>query len=254
MPEITIHPYDPGPARARRAAALRIKRKARYFNRPDPSDTAATEAWSQTQIASGVKPREIVEWLWESGQRICALCREPVDIDLRHPHPAAAQHDHIIPRGLTRPAVLHTWGNVRVTHAVCNQSRGAGHEQSVEQYVAAKERGILAYKTGTPVQYLYEHMRISQRLGAGAEGAIEGLELLLRDSACPSWNDWPSREAVEEALARHRRARDWGIYVTESYEAQLEELRAEVAARERDFSEGSGSERPTGVHRVRGRP
>lgn len=55
--------------------------------------------------------------------RPCALCTEPIDYQLRYPHPQCWSLDHRV--------ALHQGGNefdplnAQASHLVCNQSRGA---------------------------------------------------------------------------------------------------------------------------------
>ncbi len=53
----------------------------------------------------------------------CALCHEPVDCELRWPHPMSPSLDHIIP--LSKDGTSHTYANVQLSHYSCNCRRGA---------------------------------------------------------------------------------------------------------------------------------
>lgn len=52
----------------------------------------------------------------------CALCRRPVNMNLRHPHPMAPTIDHIIPIKHDPPG-HHTWANTQLAHFRCNTSK-----------------------------------------------------------------------------------------------------------------------------------
>ena len=48
---------------------------------------------------------------------LCGLCGRAVPVDLRHPHPASASVDHVLPRVLGGKDVR---SNVQLVHLICN--------------------------------------------------------------------------------------------------------------------------------------
>ena len=54
----------------------------------------------------------------------CWLCNQPVDPELRHPHPFSATLDEIVP--VSRGGSQYARDNVRLAHLLCNQRRGDG--------------------------------------------------------------------------------------------------------------------------------
>ena len=55
----------------------------------------------------------------------CAVCKQPVDRTLKHPHPGAGEIDHVIP--VTHPDYAqlgHTRSNVTLVHSRCNKHKG----------------------------------------------------------------------------------------------------------------------------------
>lgn len=101
-------------------------------------------AWRAAPIPAGTFSWEVALWLWEAGQRRCPLCGQLIDFELtERQHPAKAEVDHIVPRVAGSP---HTWGNVRVTHSVCNRFRGGwltpGWDWLPQQYLRAFGRAM----------------------------------------------------------------------------------------------------------------
>lgn len=88
------------------------------LRRPQKDDVGEYEAWANTTVVKDV--RRAAEFLHATGDSICEICQEPIDISLRHPHPGSAEIDHIVPRAKGGP---NTWGNVRVAHRLCNGRR-----------------------------------------------------------------------------------------------------------------------------------
>lgn len=60
--------------------------------------------------------------IFERDNWICKICGEPVDKELKFPHPNSATLDHIFP--LSRGGG-HTRENTQLAHAVCNFKKGA---------------------------------------------------------------------------------------------------------------------------------
>jgi len=56
---------------------------------------------------------------------LCHLCDEPIDPELRAPHPGSLTLDHLVPLNprLGEPAGTHTVDNVKVAHWGCNSRR-----------------------------------------------------------------------------------------------------------------------------------
>ena len=53
---------------------------------------------------------------------LCGICRQPVDKNLKYPHPMSASLDHIIP--LSKGG-KHSKDNVQLAHFSCNSKKGA---------------------------------------------------------------------------------------------------------------------------------
>lgn len=56
--------------------------------------------------------------------RVCAICGEPIDPDLRAPHPRSFTVDHIVP--LSLGGAVADPANMRAAHRRCNMKRGTG--------------------------------------------------------------------------------------------------------------------------------
>lgn len=54
-------------------------------------------------------------------QTVCALCGQPVDKNLKYPHPLSATVDHIIP--LTKGGHPSDIENLQLAHFVCNRQK-----------------------------------------------------------------------------------------------------------------------------------
>lgn len=78
-------------------------------DRDDPAPAAGTNAHSWLKVM-----------LHGAGQTDCAICLTPLDIELRHPHPASVQLDHIVPRARGGEHVVR---NLHLAHKVCNGSK-----------------------------------------------------------------------------------------------------------------------------------
>lgn len=50
----------------------------------------------------------------------CGICTEPVNPDLRYPHPLSASLDHVVP--LSRGG-HHTYANTQTAHLACNMAK-----------------------------------------------------------------------------------------------------------------------------------
>jgi len=100
--------------------------------------------------------RAVAVRLWVIGTGTCAICETPIDILLRHPHPASAQVDHILPQ--SRGGGDH-WGNLRVTHRQCNMER---NDALTHELAPARAQELLAAAV-----YRHEHP------GAFLPGKIE---------------------------------------------------------------------------------
>lgn len=93
-----------------------VPRDRPAFARPSADDPVAIAAWQAKTIPKN--RRHVAEHLalWFGNE--CALCQQPVEMSMRHPHPGCANVDHIEPGGAD------IWVNVRLTHRSCNMQRG----------------------------------------------------------------------------------------------------------------------------------
>lgn len=60
-------------------------------------------------------------------ESVCWLCGQPIDPDLRAPHPWSFTIDHVRPVALGGPELARS--NVRAAHRRCNTRRGIGKRQ-----------------------------------------------------------------------------------------------------------------------------
>lgn len=79
-------------------------------------------AWSarrqrRMQIGEHIDRRAV--FIRDNGE--CHLCKQPVDFDLKWPHPMSRTLDHVIP---ISHGGQHTYENVRLAHMWCNTSKG----------------------------------------------------------------------------------------------------------------------------------
>ena len=56
----------------------------------------------------------------------CHICSQPIDMQLKYPHPLAWSADHKIPKSFLTPGDPRLWhaSNLQASHLRCNQSRG----------------------------------------------------------------------------------------------------------------------------------
>lgn len=64
-------------------------------------------------------------------QGICWLCGQPINDNLRSPHPMSRTVDHKTPVALG--GAHNDPANMRAAHRVCNQKRGTGRKQPTRQ-------------------------------------------------------------------------------------------------------------------------
>jgi hypothetical protein len=62
---------------------------------------------------------------------MCWRCGQPIDPDLRAPHPWSFSLDHVRPVALGGPELDRA--NARAAHRLCNQRRGTGRHQQQRQ-------------------------------------------------------------------------------------------------------------------------
>ena len=53
-------------------------------------------------------------------------CRQPIDMQLKYPHPLSWSADHIVPKSMLQPGDVRLWhiSNLQAMHLTHNQSRG----------------------------------------------------------------------------------------------------------------------------------
>lgn len=61
------------------------------------------------------------------GNHICHVCRHPIDLQIKWPHPLSWSYDHKTPRSQLAPDDPRHWdlSNGLEAHLRCNESRGA---------------------------------------------------------------------------------------------------------------------------------
>lgn len=105
--------------------------------------------------------RAVAIRLWQIGDGICRICNTDIDILLRHPHPASAQVDHVIPKSRGGGD---SWGNLRVTHRQCNMERNdlRRGELTPENALELLHRGL--HRHDHPLAYLPQEIETSRRV------------------------------------------------------------------------------------------
>lgn len=73
------------------------------------------------QVAATIGPVDL-DALWDEQGGLCALCGDPIDRELRAPHPMSKSVDHIVP--LSKGGT-HEQSNLQWTHLVENIQKGA---------------------------------------------------------------------------------------------------------------------------------
>lgn len=121
-------------ANANRASILRYRdlnrdRIAAQIRRYQLANADRVRAWRRDRQSRrrAIKAAATVELfrsidVYERDQWRCGICHLPVDADLRHPHPASASLDHMVP--LSRGGA-HALSNVQLAHLSCNIGKGA---------------------------------------------------------------------------------------------------------------------------------
>jgi hypothetical protein len=129
IPRLTSSPIAPGKhaPSARRPPAIPVP----------PDDEAGRTAWNLERCPAD--RRIVVQVLAATFGVCCAICETDVDLTLEPPHPGAPQIDHVLPQSHGGKDV---WGNVRLTHASCNDSRQAALDLD-----CAAARELLARRT-----------------------------------------------------------------------------------------------------------
>src|SRR5690606_1422950 len=89
-------------------------------NNPTPSPSMATP--NNTNRRKAGRPWRRIKNRIRRTATVCALCGEPIDTNLRFPHPRSLSIDHIVPVSLGGREYAHS--NVRATHLECNRKRG----------------------------------------------------------------------------------------------------------------------------------
>jgi 5-methylcytosine-specific restriction endonuclease McrA len=240
MADFVIHRWTPPPRKKRDRDFLKadLTRKAIRFQRPDDSDERAMKEWRVRDIPGGTFAWEIALWLWEAGGRACPLCEQDIDIEVTEKqHPAKPEVDHIVPKVAGGD---HTWGNVRVTHSVCNRFRNGGFidlslEWLPQQYRRAFDRGMERYSApnqGRAKARQHYRATIDSHLRR-----IEFYEAALANPADPAATRWLSEsmlkegpDSIREAIAYNRR--------------EMETWERELASMDRFFEERDAGRAP----------
>lgn len=71
--------------------------------------------------------RAMREVLKRTSNNICHVCKHPIDLQLKYPHPLSWSCDHVIPRSSLTADDPRQWhiSNAVPAHLFCNESRGA---------------------------------------------------------------------------------------------------------------------------------
>lgn len=90
-----------------------IGKRRRAVHHTHARRAAQAAATVETFLASEIYARD--EWS-------CGICGDPIDRDIRWPHPKSASIDHIVPIAV---GGVHSRANVQAAHLGCNCSKGA---------------------------------------------------------------------------------------------------------------------------------
>jgi len=90
---------------------------------------------------TSAKRKDVAELLHWAGDGLCQICFTPIDLALTPHHPAAMQIDHLIP---TSQGGADTVGNIRLTHARCNNEKNGGWIPEYPSPELARERLALS--------------------------------------------------------------------------------------------------------------
>lgn len=171
-----------------------LKRRARKHAPRDSSSLLEREIWSARLAPSG--PRLRIETLAHVHGKICALCRLQVDLELKSPHPAAPQADHIIPQS---HGGSNAWGNLQLTHKTCNMTRSD---------LRLPEPDKLLYRDLFK-EALDKHANASAHVPSAIGALRQELTLLARSEAMisrhppiPPGTHWPLVEADNDRRAQ----------------------------------------------------
>lgn len=111
----------------------------------------------------------------------CGLCGGPIDPDVKYPHPASTQVDHIHPNRLGGETV---WGNLQLAHQGCNNEKNGLYlpEPSPALYAALLVAAISRYESPEAHrQFEVERIRLAcvreivgrESMRANYEGIVE---------------------------------------------------------------------------------
>lgn len=80
------------------------------------------DEWREELIPTSPSGRAWLKMvMFGAGQTSCSICETPLDLNLKHPHPASVQLDHIIP--ISRPGGTNSVSNLQLAHMYCNGSK-----------------------------------------------------------------------------------------------------------------------------------
>lgn len=77
---------------------------------------------STGRAQNGWRRRQVVSWLRSSGDHICHICGNPIDMSLKYPDPWSWSCDELLP--VSRGGSPYDRDNVAEAHLVCNERRG----------------------------------------------------------------------------------------------------------------------------------
>lgn len=112
--------------------------------------------------------RKVAIRLWVIGTGVCAIRVTPNDILLRHPHPASAQGDHVLPK--SRGGGDH-WGNLRATHRQCNMERYDAFSE-LEPSRAQQLLAAAIHRHKHPTDFLPQQIEQERKILAMLDGFV----------------------------------------------------------------------------------
>ena len=204
----------------------RVNQPLRAYSRPDPTDLDAMAVWNSTKRP--IVARRTAEHLFKWGETVCPVCETDIDIELRRPHPGACEIDHVIP---TSKGGDDTWGNIRLTHAHCNQRRNDLREGERVVVMMKESLAHAVLRFIDPEVRLTEDIARDLRWAAGYNPAIKVLKISYADAIARNLLD-STKGSRHRDLKETRARRNFYIKRAQAMSAELADYRLGVAERE----------------------
>lgn len=107
----------------RKLHSKRLTERALRWAKENPEKHRARGNRYRSRKYSNVIEYFTREELGDRDNWTCGVCGQTIDRKLRHPHPLAGEHDHIVP--VTHPEYPgNTWENSAIVHSRCNKAKG----------------------------------------------------------------------------------------------------------------------------------